>query len=207
MQKYQVFINEHLIVIDNVEKSNQHSLTALTINNPSKDNLSMLANWLLIETEGVYTVNLVVENTDSFWELFKSEFKWIEAAGGLVKNNLGQYLFIYRLDKWDLPKGKIETGEGVQEAAIREVEEECGVSALTITSDLPSTFHIYSHKDKLVLKKTHWFNMITDSQDVLIPEKEENIEKAVWVDPSQVEEKLKNTYASLESIIRSILIK
>ncbi|MBK9671561.1 MAG: NUDIX domain-containing protein [Bacteroidetes bacterium] len=65
----------------------------------------------------------------------------IEAAGGIVKNKQGQLLFIFRHGKWDLPKGKIEKGENEQDAALREVEEECGIAELTLQKKLTTTFH------------------------------------------------------------------
>ena len=83
----------------------------------------------------------------------------IKAAGGLVKNLNGEYLFIYRNDKWDLPKGKVEKNERVKEAAVREVEEECGIKVDKLGDKICKTYHVYINKGDVVLKKTHWFDM------------------------------------------------
>ena len=78
----------------------------------------------------------------------------IEAAGGIVQHRTSKkFLFIYRNQKWDIPKGRIEEGESVKSAAIREVEEETGVTDLTITHTLPTTFASISSQRKISLKK------------------------------------------------------
>src|SRR5690554_4847252 len=93
------------------------------------------------------SVNIYSHDIETVWQKFKKEFKHIEAAGGVVFNNSGKLLWIYRLDKWDLPKGKIESGESIEQAAVREVEEECGISNLEIIKQIPTTYHMYYHKE------------------------------------------------------------
>ena len=80
-------------------------------------------------------------------------FKIVEAAGGLVKNSNGAYLFIFRNKRWDLPKGKVQKNEIINEAAIREVIEETGVKNLRIKKSLPTTYHVYKANKKFKLKK------------------------------------------------------
>ncbi len=101
----------------------------------------------------------------------------IEAAGGLVKNENGSYLFIYRNDKWDLPKWKIERYEKVKEAAVREVEEECGIKVSNLDEKICKTYHVYINRGEIVLKKTHLFRMRCKGRDKLKPQKEEGI---IW---------------------------
>ncbi|MBK7669303.1 MAG: NUDIX domain-containing protein [Sphingobacteriaceae bacterium] len=115
-------------------------------------------------------------NVDTLFEELKNEFKYIEAAGGLIEQNK-KYLFIYRLNKWDLPKGKIDKGESSKQAAIRECEEECAITGLEIINELPSTYHIYPYKGTYALKTTYWFLMKSCFTGKLIPQTEENIEK------------------------------
>ncbi len=140
-------------------------------------------------------------NVDSLFEELKSQFKYIEAAGGLIEQNK-KYLFIYRLDKWDLPKGKIDKGENPKQAAIRECEEECAITGLEIINELPSTYHIYPYKGTYALKTTYWFLMKSGFAGKLIPQTEENIEKAEWLDADTIKSIVtKNTYPSVLDLI------
>jgi 8-oxo-dGTP pyrophosphatase MutT (NUDIX family) len=144
------------------------------------------------------------ENPDVDWKNFISYYTLIEAAGGLVQNKKGEYLTIFRLGKWDLPKGKIEYDESPEQAAVREVKEECGITGLSIVKELPLTFHSYSLKGKRKLKKTHWFLMKTDDDSKLIPQEEEHIEEARWMDEKTLSEKvLPNTYSSISEMLNT----
>ncbi|PCI07510.1 MAG: NUDIX hydrolase [Flavobacteriaceae bacterium] len=134
---------------------------------------------------------------ETLWKEFKWFFKIEKAAGGLVTNQNDETLFIYRLDKWDLPKGKIEKGEKKKEAAIREVEEECGISGLTIKKKLQKTYHIFQRNDREVLKITHWYAMKTDFTDDLTPQLEEDITQVVFKNLQEVNEALENTYGNI----------
>ena len=135
---------------------------------------------------------------------FSSHFKIIEAAGGLVRNKNGEYLFIFRNGKWDLPKGKIEKGEGVKTAAIREVEEECGVKKLKITHDLDSTYHIYHINEKAILKRTYWFEMFCDDDSLLVPQAEEGITDVQWLSVKELKKVYDNTYDSIKEVMKEI---
>lgn len=128
---------------------------------------------------------------------FCSYFKYIEAAGGIVKNSKEEILFIKRLGFWDFPKGKIEKGETSINAAIREVEEETGVKGLQIIADLSPTYHIYQHNNKRILKKTFWYKMITDHGGQLTPQSNEGIELAEWHSKNEVADLLDKSYRSL----------
>ncbi|MCX6248435.1 MAG: NUDIX domain-containing protein [Bacteroidetes bacterium] len=144
------------------------------------------------------------ERGDSRWrEDFFSLFKRIEAAGGWVKNERGERLFIFRLGKWDLPKGKLSGKEKVEEAALREVMEETGLKKVLITGPLPSTYHIYTRKGKQILKQTRWFEMEADSKQSLVPQTEEDISEVKWVKKKDVEKVLLNSYGSIIELVRS----
>lgn len=137
----------------------------------------------------------------ALFEKIKQFFKHIEAAGGLIRQN-NCYLFIYRLGKWDLPKGKIDKGENPQQAAIRECEEECAISGLTIENELPNTYHIYPYKGQYALKTTYWFLMSSTYNGLLQPQTEENIEKVEWLDKNAINNQvIKNTYPSVLDLI------
>lgn len=134
---------------------------------------------------------------------FLSMFVKIEAAGGLVLNASGQFLFIYRYGKWDLPKGKIEHFEKKNEAALREVEEETGIGKLIIVDSLIRTRHLYDEKGKHCLKLTWWYFMKTSDQRVPVPQKEEGITNAQWIDRDKLKEVMMNTYPSIIEVLNS----
>jgi 8-oxo-dGTP pyrophosphatase MutT (NUDIX family) len=137
-------------------------------------------------------------HVNELFEDFKSYFQYMEAAGGLVTNDMQQYLFIRRFGIWDLPKGKMKKSELPEDTAIREVEEETMVSGLSLLDELPSTFHIYPFNNSLILKKTYWFSMSTKSKKVLVPQQEEDITEAVWLDKEKSKAAIGSGYRSLK---------
>ena len=135
---------------------------------------------------------------------FLKHFPVIEAAGGLVEHTDGRYLFIYRNDKWDLPKGKIEKNEVIIDAAIREVIEETGVGDLMATKPLNTTYHVFNAKGKFKLKKTYWFLMKSNYDGPLVPQEEENIQAAVWRSKTDFPLLMKNAYENIKILLEEI---
>ncbi len=135
---------------------------------------------------------------------FKKMFSIIRAAGGLVENEKGEYLLIFRNKKWDLPKGKMDKGEVPRETAVREIEEECGIKKLKIVKPLRKTYHVYQFRGKDALKKTYWYAMTTKDTKTPVPQIEEGIEKAVWVKPAEFKEWKKETYPSVWNILKKV---
>jgi 8-oxo-dGTP pyrophosphatase MutT (NUDIX family) len=129
---------------------------------------------------------------------FKEKIPVNKAGGGLVYNKNGEVLFIFRNGKWDLPKGGIEKGEDIKETAIREVEEETGVNKLVITKKLQKTYHVFKRNGGYKLKITHWFEMQSDFDGIPMPQADEGIEKAVWLNPEQIKEAMKNSYENIK---------
>ncbi|MDB5278666.1 MAG: hydrolase [Ferruginibacter sp.] len=145
----------------------------------------------------------------SLEELKKAFFKHftpIEAAGGVVQNDKNQLLFIYRLAKWDLPKGKVETGEHIEKTALREIEEETGLKHLTLHSKIGETYHTYNAYGKHFLKTTHWYFVTCSAKQKMIPQTEEDITAIEWVNPNKMDLQLNNTYPSIKDIL-SVLLK
>ena len=134
---------------------------------------------------------------------FSKNFKSIEAAGGIVENEKKELLFIYRLDKWDLPKGKVEKDEKVKVTAVREVEEECGVEIEKREDLLCKTYHVYELNGKVILKRTTWYKMKVKGSPKLIPQKEEGITTASWVAPLGIKVKMKNTYPLIVDVLKA----
>ncbi|GHU85941.1 hypothetical protein FACS1894153_2070 [Bacteroidia bacterium] len=135
-------------------------------------------------------------------KVFDGIFDEIVAAGGLVRNKDGKYLFIYRKKFWDLPKGKIDVGETLEECALREVEEETGVKNLKIEAPLTTTHHLMiNKKGEVAVKKTFWYLMTTDFAGELKPQTLENITKAEWIDASAIKDLLPLCYSTIKNIL------
>ena len=131
-------------------------------------------------------------------KVLKSKIPVQKAGGGLVYNENGEVLFIFRNGKWDLPKGGTEKGEDIEETAIREVEEETGVTGLKITERLQKTYHIFKRNGDYKLKITHWFKMHTDYSGQLVGQVDEGIDKVEWVSPNQFDDVLSNSYENIK---------
>ena len=157
----------------------------------------------LLENTSCPELNVYGENIDVIWEDFTHIFKVVEAAGGVVSNKNGEVLFIHRLGKWDLPKGKIEKGESEQQAAIREVGEETGLQNLMVEKFLNNTFHIYTERngDK-ILKTTYWFKMTSVGDEVPKPQTEEGISQVSWKNEQQIrDEVFPSTFENIKLIL------
>lgn len=202
---YKVFIKDKRIVFTNNQQYVDNVESELRLRFFSSDLTTILLD-LLQRAKRLQEIVIIVDDVENAFNQFKSSFTLIEAAGGVVKNNQNKTLFIYRLNNWDLPKGKIEKGEQIEEAAIREVEEECAVTGLKIVKPLNDSYHIYHLNDNPILKKTYWFEMQTDFDGKLIPQTEEGIEKVEWFTNEQIKEiALKNTYSSIADFLASSL--
>ncbi len=140
-----------------------------------------------------------------FFDKFRRKTKYIEAAGGVIEKE-GQFLFIFRHRRWDLPKGKREKNEAIEDCALRECEEECGISGLSIVKQLSSTWHVYPHKGSHALKQTFWFHMRSTYSGQLVPQLEEDITEVRWFNREQINEiALSNTYYTISDVIKESL--
>ena len=159
---------------------------------------------LFVKEKIIQTLYVGCDDINKVSNGFENMFKLIEAAGGVVVDKEEELLLIYRKGKWDLPKGKIEKGEAVQTAAIREVEEECGVKGLTIEKELPTSYHIYTAKNKTYLKKTYWFKMSANKMP-LKPQLEEDITEARWMNKGEVTKAMENTYLLIKDALKEFI--
>ena len=148
---------------------------------------------------------MVCSDLEKAWKKFSDQFEFVQAAGGVVVNKEGKMLFIYRHEKWDLPKGKIEIGENVKDAAIREVEEECGVKVKQIGRIICKTYHVYELYGELIFKQTTWYHMCAMNQVNLIPQTEEGITDVRWLSAKEMNLVKQNTYPSIQEIIPVIM--
>jgi 8-oxo-dGTP pyrophosphatase MutT (NUDIX family) len=150
-------------------------------------------------------LKLINPKPDKLFKHFKKKFKVIHAAGGLVENNEGKILVMKRDGVWDLPKGKIEKGESRKHAAIREVEEECGIFNLKIVCKIGKSYHTYKLENKSVLKLTHWYKMIYDGNALPVPETREGISEIIWTGNNELKEIKELAYPNLSQIIDFVL--
>ena len=200
---YKVFINHKTIFLTQDISNLKIEVDDILVHPHTK---SALINEFHQFLNNPFALNLYLFNPNHPKQLYRdflSMFVKIEAAGGLVINSSGQFLFIYRYGKWDLPKGKIEHFEKKDEAALREVEEETGIGKLTIIDSLIRTRHLYNEKGKHCLKLTWWYYMKTLDNAIPVPQKEEGITNAQWIDRDKLNEVMMNTYPSIIEVINS----
>ncbi|MRI00443.1 NUDIX domain-containing protein [Kriegella sp. EG-1] len=136
-------------------------------------------------------------NQEEILKKFTKRIPLVVAAGGVVTNKEGKVLFIYRNDKWDLPKGKLEKGESIEVCAIREVMEETGVKDLRLENFLKTTYHVFKNNGVDTLKEVHWFAMKTYYEGKLKGQKKEGINKVKWKSPKKIKEALENSYVNI----------
>ncbi|SHG31769.1 NUDIX hydrolase [Chryseobacterium vrystaatense] len=194
---YKVFVNEKKLLVskhpENLEKDLRfESFTTLEI---ALD---------LLENTSVKELNVFGENIEEIWKEFQKLFRIIEAAGGVVSNSQGELLFIKRLGKWDLPKGKMEKGESREESAVREIEEETGLQDVELVEFINTTYHIYIERNgEKILKCTHWFEMNYDGEDTSKPQIEEGITEVAWKNTTQIEEEVfPSTFQNIKLIVK-----
>jgi 8-oxo-dGTP pyrophosphatase MutT (NUDIX family) len=197
-QKYRIYINDNtLFIADRVPKQ---IAKIQQIETEGFDFLTFYKN-LKKGTKKDYV--LVHKNPKELFQAIKKKLTIIKAGGGLVANADGDFLFIFRNKKWDLPKGKVEKDEKLKKTAIREVEEECGVKIEKREDLLCKTYHIYELNGKVILKRTNWYKMNVKGVPKLIPQKEEGIDKAVWLSPNKLDMVVKNTFPSIMDVIET----
>ncbi len=206
---YKVFFNEYVLHFTS------------EFNNSSNDNIRQVAELKRISEfaklldqldAGKYVEELKIQvrADEKLLKQLPVSLTQLPAAGGLVNNDRGEMLFIKRFGRWDLPKGKIEKMENAPDAAIREVEEECGIQQLQIVRQLPSTFHIYRSPflkpgNDLVWKETSWFEMTHSGAGSICPQQEEGIEEVRWFNRHELSEVLESTYGNLKELLNFYL--
>ncbi len=133
--------------------------------------------------------------------IFYKGFEIIRAGGGLVLNEFGEILFIFRRGFWDLPKGKKDTGEKYRQCAKREVEEETGLNNVKTGKKICTTYHTYVENNQRILKKTRWYNMTACSTQPLIPQADEGIQQIEWVNKDNIAEKSEQSYPLINDVL------
>ena len=188
---YKVFVNDKPLFLTNeIEKETDFQIFLLE----SIDIEQLIVKMFNNKIKKCY---LYYPDEKVIFKKLKERIPVQKAGGGLVYNNRGEVLFIFRNGKWDLPKGGIEKGEKIPYTAIREVEEETGVNQLMIVRKLQKTYHVFKRNGRYKLKVTHWFEMQTSFTGIPQGQLEEGIEKVAWMNPQQIEEALQNSYGNI----------
>ena len=200
---YKVFLNDRLIRIDASENITFNKTPVNFRSSCSSEDIKIWFQSFI--KDDAEEVTLIHPDPDSFFRLFQKTFINIGAAGGVVVSG-NRLLFIFRKGKWDLPKGKMYPGEQPEYAALREVEEETGISGHRIVKQLPATLHIYqlpypNSEGQWILKKTYWFEMDYEGELTGVPQREEGITLVKWFQGNELDEVLSNTYENLKQII------
>jgi 8-oxo-dGTP pyrophosphatase MutT (NUDIX family) len=189
---YKVFVNDKPLFLTNeIQKETDFQLFLLE----SVDIKQLIVNIFKNKVEKAF---LYHPDEKEMMKKLKAKIPVEKAGGGLVYNEKNEVLFIFRNKKWDLPKGGTEKGEEIEETAIREVEEETGVSGLKIIKKLGKTYHIFKRNGQYKLKITHWFEMQTNCKENLVAQANEGIEKAEWKSPKDIENCLLNSYENIK---------
>lgn len=192
---YTVFVgNKPIVLTTVVEKENNFKNYLLITVNVAKVIRKL-------NTTSLKEVRLIHKNEKKLIKKFLKKLPNVIAGGGKVYNEEGEILFIYRNDKWDLPKGKAERNESIEETAIREVTEETGVNGLKITKPLDITYHIFKRNGRYKIKITYWFEMKTSFKGNLYAQEDEGITKVAWLNHDQANEALENSYANIKLLV------
>lgn len=136
---------------------------------------------------------------------FFKKFTVVQAAGGVVQNEKKEILLIFRRGKWDLPKGKLDKGENLEDCAVREVEEETGIKNVQLLAPLIVTYHTYHEGTRFMLKESHWYTMQASSEQALVPQTGEDIHEIKWVKPDALEPYLENSFPSIVDVLHAFL--
>ncbi|MDM1345782.1 NUDIX domain-containing protein [Myroides marinus] len=192
---YKVFVNDKpLFLTDKIEKETDFQLFLLD----SVDIDKIIIKYFQNKIDKAF---LYHPDEKEILKKIKEKIPVQKAGGGVVFNPKGEVLFILRNGKWDLPKGGIEKHEEMEETAIREVEEETGVSQLKIVRKLPKTYHIFKRNGKYRLKITTWYEMTSDFDGPLVGQIEEDIEQVAWLNKEQIREAMNNSYENIKLLI------
>jgi 8-oxo-dGTP pyrophosphatase MutT (NUDIX family) len=197
---YKVFFNQKPLILTSkiLESSDSNPLIHIKFSSKNQILKAIKAK----KTESVYIYH---KNIKKLWEIFTKKFPIIDAAGGLVERSDDKFLFIYRNNKWDLPKGGVEKKELIIEAAQREVKEETGLADLIVINKIGETYHIFKKGKNFRLKRTYWFKMKSDYQGELFPQEEEGITSVEWINKKRIPEILKNSYENIKEIVNEVI--
>lgn len=196
---YKVFIDNKVIIFVEKWKKTKKTLDFVLVDTAFPERLDLLKCRNELPNELLLVVK--TNTPEPTMRAVFSSYDFVEAAGGIVKRK-NKFLFIERHDRWDIPKGKMEKGEQPEATAVREIEEECGITGPKITRFLGNTYHTYSYENKPTLKKTWWYALTYDGPKELSPQTEEAITQAVWFGKKDWKTVLAHTFPSIGEVLK-----
>ena len=189
---YKVFVNQDVIILTS-EIPFGKKINLYDLKKKSLDEIISLV-------KKHHKIFLFHKNSEKLVSTFQKKIKVVKAGGGIVKNINDETLFIYRRNKWDLPKGKMDNGETIDQTALREVKEETGIKNLSIIDFKMNTYHVFKKGKEYRLKETSWFNMLSTHEGRFSPESKEGITKVVWKSNKKIK-KIKNTFPNIKLLL------
>lgn len=199
---YKVFFDSRTVFFTDEFEKNYQSYNGLFVRYLNDIQLAYVLE-LFRNVREIRNVFIIHHNLEEAFEAFRSFFREMEAAGGLVFDEQGRVLVIHRRGKWDLPKGKMEPGEDPATTAVREVEEECGITSPRPGKLLHTTYHSYTLDGVMILKKTYWYHMDYSGDEELEPQTHEDIVAAQWMPVSGMDQVVENTYSSIAEVLKA----
>ncbi len=200
------FGNKPLFLCDNIDTAVEpylHHDDAVFIDELNPHTVKSMIHEMQVEK--VHAGVFFHPDLDVLKKAFIKKFNLALAAGGLVQNEKKEILLIFRRGNWDLPKGKLDKGESLEQCAVREVEEETGLKNVSLISPLTTTYHTYHEGARFILKESHWFSMSVKGDQPLIPQTEEDIQEIKWVAAKDIPSFLSKTYPSVADVLQHFL--
>ena len=197
---YKVFFNQKPLILTSKILKSSDSNPLIHIKFSSKNQILKA-----IKSKKTKSVYIYHKNIKKLWKIFTKKFPIKDAAGGLVHRSDDKLLFIYRKNRWDLPKGGIEKNELIIEAAQREVKEETGLADLIVIKKIGETFHLFNNGKNYRLKRTYWFEMKSNYKGDLFPQQEEGITSVEWISKKRIPEILENAYENIKGIVEKVI--
>lgn len=204
---YNIYFDKRILKVCDIDTLPSKDPNAIIFNAGSSSNIGVIPE-LVEQCPKLHNV-IVPAKSDKIETTFRqicSQYSQINAGGGLVENENGEFLLIFRNGMWDLPKGKQEPGEDIRTTALREVEEECGISDLQLKEHICTTRHCYRMRGNFMLKHTYWYRMHYTGTHTPKPQTEENIMEAKWVKREFLPEYISNTYPSIKEVFEKAAI-
>lgn len=198
------FDNKPLFLCDDVDASLQpylHHDDAIFIDEFSSQAVKSMVHEM--EQPNIHAGIYFHKDFEALKKAFFKKFTLIFAAGGFVQNEKEEVLMMFRRGKWDLPKGKLDKKESMEDCAVRETEEETGLKNIKLLSPLMTTYHTYHEGSRHILKETKWFKMKVSGNQMLIPQADEGISKLVWVNNDGIKKYQNNSFPSVQDVLEA----
>ncbi len=160
-----------------------------------------------LSDQAIECLYIYSEDIEGLWNIFTEQFHFLEASGGIVTDSSKRALLIRRYNRWDAPKGHFEPGETPELCARREINEECGIECGNTLAELSPTYHIYKFKEEYYIKKTYWFLFDYSGNGNTIPQQEEGITQADWIERDSLDNIFEDMWYSVRDVLSEVIEK